>query len=82
MLSATEAIKVVKDNLPNGVINSYISYKDLYVFQVFTDDVEEEEYDPFFSVRKSDGFFSDFSPVADGNLSEITDMFLNHRKDL
>lgn len=75
MLSKEEAANIVLKNLPGGKIQSFISYGDLYIFQVFTDIPMEEIFDPFYSVNKETGEFSDFSILTDGN-PQIAAMFL------
>lgn len=75
MLSSSEATQVVNEAIPNGEIQSFVEYRNLYLFQVFTDDPEEEEMDPFYSVNKETGEFLDFSIFIDGDISEISALF-------
>lgn len=75
MLSMQEAQKIVQKQLPDGNIQASISYGDLYIFQVFTEDPFEEEDDPFFSVHKQTGQLKDFSVLTDGDTSEIISLF-------
>lgn len=75
MLSFDEALKVIKRELPNGRIQKATSYRDLYLFIVFNDLPGEQEMDPFFSVNKTTGAFSDFSVLTDGNIDEIFTLF-------
>lgn len=74
MLSLSEAIRIVYENLPGGTIKKQIEYQNLYLFQVFRSMPFEEEWDPFFSVDKETGEFSDFSIIDDGNM-EIIELF-------
>ena len=76
MLNPTAAANVIKRNIPNGKIQSYIDYKNLYVFQVFLDDPFESDMDPFYSVNKETGVFDEFSIFLDGDISEITQLFM------
>jgi hypothetical protein len=80
MLSVQEAQKIVQKQLPDGKIQASISYGDLYIFQVFTEDPFEEEDDPFFSVHKRTGEFKDFSVLTDGNTAEIISLFTEARR--
>lgn len=82
MLSVNDAMKIVKKNIPDGSIQAVIVYKDLYVFQVFTDDELEGQMDPFYSVNINTGEFRDFSILTDGDTSEIVRLFTeaNRRK--
>ncbi len=75
MLSSKAATKVIRDNLPNGKIQAHIVYEDLYIFQVFTDNPGEEEFDPFYSVHRTTGEFRDFSIITDGDTTEIFSLF-------
>lgn len=75
MLDVKEAIKIVNKNIPTGKIQSYIVYKNVYLFQVFTNVPGESEFDPFYSVDKETGEFRDFSIITDGNISEISTLF-------
>jgi hypothetical protein len=76
MLNVKQAIDIIKKHIPNGRIISNIEYKNLYVFKVFTSDDLEGEFDPFYSVDKVTGKFSDFSIITDGNISELINLFV------
>lgn len=78
MLKLNQAIDIIKKNIPDGKIQLAIEYNGLYVFQVFTDDEFEGQMDPFYSVNKETGEFSDFSIITDGDISELMDLFENH----
>jgi hypothetical protein len=75
MLSLKEATDIVGEWIPNGNIQAVIDYKDVYLFQVFTDDALEGQWDLFFSVNKETGEFRDFSITTDGEPGEITRLF-------
>lgn len=75
MVSSQQATSIVKSEFPDGTIESYISYKNLFVFKVFTKDSQEGQMDPFFSVDKTTGELRDFSIITDGDITEITDLF-------
>ena len=79
MLSLNNALAVVKKNYPDGKIQKYIDYKNFYVFMIFGNDELEGQFDPFFSVDKNTGEFSDFSIITDGDPKELTDLFLKAR---
>lgn len=72
-----EATQIVRNNIPNGKIQCWIIYRDLYLFQVFTDLPFEEDMDPFYSVNMNTGEFKDFSIITDGDIAEITSLFEN-----
>jgi hypothetical protein len=74
MLNSTEAEATLKLNLPDATIIQVVEYQDLFIFLVNTHLPEEEMYDPFFSVNKRTGAFSDFSIITDGN-PEIHELF-------
>jgi hypothetical protein len=80
MLNILEATSIVHKNLPNGNIKAFIDYQDLFIFQVFTDDDLEGQFDPFFSVNKETGDFRDFSILTDGDTQEIAKLFLQAGK--
>jgi hypothetical protein len=80
MLNIDEAIKIINKNLPDEKINSYIEYKNLYLFQVFSKRELEEDLDPFYSVNRETGEFRDFSVLTDGDISEISALFLQVRR--
>lgn len=76
MLDQSTAQKRLKKALPNGKVQAVVTYKDLYLFQVFDDDPDEGEYDPFYSVNRQTGEVREFSILTDGDISEITTLFL------
>lgn len=76
MLSPDQARSIVKSKMPKGKIQSFIRYNGLYVFKVFTEDEYEGQMDPFYSVNERTGEFRDFSIITDGDISEITRLFL------
>lgn len=75
MPNLNEAKKIVLENIPDGDIQGSIEYNNLYVFMVFTPDEEEGQFDPFYSVNKETGEFSDFSVITDGDTGEIFKRF-------
>lgn len=75
MLNIFAATKIVNDALPGGKIQAHVEYKDLFLFQVFSDRPFEEEFDPFYSVNRNTGEFRDFSIITDGDISEVTRLF-------
>lgn len=80
MLSSEMATMIVQKNLSYDMaIQTFIEYKDLYIFQVFSPDPEEGEYDPFYSVHKETGKFQEFSLITDGDISEISNLFLEKK---
>lgn len=76
MLDIQMAKSIAQKALPNRRIALYISYKNLYVFQMFDDsDPIEGQFDPFFSVDKTSGQFAEFSVLTDGDTAEIMSLF-------
>ena len=75
MLDFKDATEIVKQNLPNGDIQLAVPYRNMYLYQVFRDDPGEEKMDPYFSVNRDTGYFSEFSLLTDGNISEIVSLF-------
>lgn len=80
MLSEVDATNLLKRVFPTSKINSPISYKGLYVFQVFSSDPDEGQYDPFMSVNQTTGEIKDFSVITDGNINDITNLFLKQKR--
>lgn len=76
MLSIKQAINIAKKKYPQGNIESLIVYNGLYVFKIINDDELEGDMDPFYSVDIMSGEFRDFSIITDGNIAEITKLFL------
>lgn len=79
MLNINQATEIVRKAIPNGEIQTHIVYNDLYLFQVFTDNPGEGEWDPFYSVNSETGEFSDFS-ILDDDITEITDLFMEAKQ--
>ena len=80
MLDSHDATRVVLDNCPRGKIQSFINYKDRYIFQIFRDDPYEEDSDPYYSVHKETGVFEEFSILTDGDTAEIVSLFAASRR--
>lgn len=76
MLSPQEATLITKRSLPDGQIQKVIRHEGLYIFQIFTKNVFEEELDPFYSVNCETGDFREFSILTDGNIEKLTALFL------
>lgn len=77
MLSLMEAEKVVSKNFPTGKIQKVVEYKELFVFLIFSDEFLEGEMDPYYSVNRETGKFEEFSLITDGDMNELTSLFLN-----
>lgn len=75
MLSVLDATSIVHKFHPYGDIKAVVNYKNLYLFIVHSINPLEEDMDPFFSVDKDTGKFSEFSILTDGNTSEILSLF-------
>lgn len=76
MLSKSEAKAIVETNLPGAIVEVGVPYGELYVFRVIRDEEFEANYDGFYSVRRDNGVFSEFSLFRDGDINEITELFL------
>lgn len=75
MLNLDEAKRIVSQNMPEGRIQKYIVYKDLFVFQIFTDDLLEGIYDPFYSVNRKTSEFQGFPLMQPGVFTEVMNLF-------
>lgn len=76
MLSLEQAKTLANEAFPEGKIQKAITYKDLYIFQIFfSDDSYEGIMDPFFSVNSNTGEFKDFSILTDGDFIILSDLF-------
>jgi len=80
MLNIREAMNIVKKNHPGGSIQTYVEYRNLYLFQVFNKLPGEEEMDPFFSVDKETGEFKEFSILTDATPNEIIPLFVKEKQ--
>lgn len=80
MLDVHDALSIVRKSIPDGKIQSYIQYEDLFIFQIFSDDQFEGEFDPFYSVNRSNGEFQDFSIITDGDIKKIDSLFQQARR--
>jgi len=74
MLDNIQALKLLREALPNVPIKAWVSYHDLYLFRVEWPMPLEKDWDPFVSVDVVTGEIRDFSVLTDGNLSEISDL--------
>lgn len=77
-----QATRIVQRNIPRAKIQATVFYKDSYLFQVFTDDPEEGEMDPFYSVNRNTGVFTDFSILTHENAKQIVDLFIKAKGGL
>jgi hypothetical protein len=67
-LTESEALKIaMKRMAPGSKFVKSANYGNLYIFQINGPDPAEGNLDPFFSVNKTTGAFSDFS-IVDGGL--------------
>ena len=81
LINIEKAKKIFNKNLPNYKIDSYIEYNDLFIFKAYnTNDKMEEFMDPFFSINRNTGLFSDFSVLTDGNMGVIFSLFEKNSK--
>ncbi len=64
MLDLEAATDVVNKSLPDSVIYKSVEHGNLFLFLVLIPDAEESGFDPFFSVNRDTGEFSDFAIFA------------------
>lgn len=76
MLSEAEATIKLQAVFPDRSIEPPIKYNGLFIFQAFSPDPIEGEFDPFFSVNMETGEVRDFSIITDGDPHEIERLFL------
>lgn len=77
MINVSEATKRLTDSVPSITVKDNVIYRDVYLFRVEFDSESEKNYDPFFSVNIETGEVKDFSVIVDGDIAEITMLFLN-----
>ena len=75
MLSKADATAVINKNISGADIQGLIEYQNLYVFKVFTDDPDEGQFDPFYSVDQETGTFAEFPLFLQDNIPAIIDAF-------
>lgn len=78
-LNIAMAEKALLNRVSSITIQDSIRYRDVYLFRVQFASEGEENYDPFFSVDVNTGEVKDFSVIDDGDLSEITALFLKNK---
>ena len=76
MLNEKQAAAIIAKKIPKGTIQNVIDYRGLFIFQVFIEDPFEEDMDPFYSVNKQTGEFKEFSIITDGDITEVTALFM------
>lgn len=75
MLNKEQAIMIARKHIPEGRIEGIVDYEGVYILQIFSPDPLEGDWDPFYSVNKDTGEFSDYSVLTDGNINEIFHLF-------
>jgi hypothetical protein len=80
MLDIDAAKKALLAKEPTVTIQDYIVYRNVFLFRVRFASIHEADYDPFFSVDQRTGAVSDFSVLVDGDLDEITALFMQNQK--
>jgi len=81
MFSVSLAEKALLKVVPYVTIQDHIVYRDLYLFRITFASEAEKNYDPFFSVDMNTGEVKDFSVITDGDISEITKLFLHNKTE-
>lgn len=73
MLSKDDALAKVQSAFPDRRIEFFLDYQNLYLVEVFNDaDIEEGEYDPFYSISKDTGEIQEFSVIRPGLRVHLT----------
>lgn len=80
LVDLENATTIANSSYPQGIIQSVVDYRGVWLFKIFTDDPDEGIWDPFFSVDQKTGVFSEFSPMDDGNIFEINALFMAAEK--
>jgi hypothetical protein len=62
-------------------VRAAVEYGDVYLLRVEFLASGEQNYDPFFTVDKETGAVNEFSVLHDGNIGEITMLFLAAEED-
>ena len=73
MLSQDEIANLVKDQFPGSSLGKVGSYQGNYLVQVFFNDPEEGDYDPFYLLDSSTQQFTEFSVMTDGTFEDVMD---------
>ena len=80
--SWAQALLILRQYLPDGVIKKRVEHNGRYYFMVFRPDLEEEvDYDPFYYVDSMTGEFSDYSIVDDFDHEEVMKKFVGFDLD-
>lgn len=74
-VTVQEALHIIERNLLEGEIKGVIRWGNNWIFCVYTNDSEEGELDPFYSVDVNTGAFSGFSIVGDQDTAGIIEAF-------
>ena len=71
MITKDEALSIVRQNLNGWSIQKFALHNGKFVFMVFSDDPDEGQFDPFYSVDASTGEFSGYPLMLDNNLDVL-----------
>lgn len=78
MLTQIQALALVKSKFPDSRVLFFLEYRNLFLFQVFDDQDEEEgEFDPYYSVNPQTREIKEFSVMTDANRVELTQLYLD-----
>jgi hypothetical protein len=72
MFNQSQAQTQLEKFYPEATIKEWTTYLDFYLFRVEHPDLEEKNWDPFFSVDNLTGEVRDFSVLTDINSSEFS----------
>ncbi len=77
MLNILEAEnKLLAERTEVASVVAGVDYVNVFLFRVKFREFDEADYDPFFSVNKTDGAVKEFSFLEDGDPYEVTMLFL------
>lgn len=75
MISQSEATALIRKAMPDGTIKGSIEWEGKWLFAVFTNDPDEGDMDPFYSVDMESGAVAGFSIVGDEDTLGIITAF-------
>lgn len=83
MLSLMQAGQILKDNIPECYIHSYVEHKGKYIFEVYVLSPSEMGLDPFYSVDRKTGEFAGYDIIGESpEKRAVKELFIEARKML
>ena len=74
MFNQSQAQNRLKEALPGYPIKAWAKYGDIFLFRIEHPGAGEEIWEPFFSVDELTGQVNEFSPLVNGDLTEINEL--------